>query len=55
VIVIWVVVVMAVVVLACAALATGLAWGIGEISSRRQQRRQPDFRERKRIGRGRSE
>lgn len=52
-----VVIAMIVIVAACAGIAAGLAWAIGEITTRRQDRRQrgPDFRERKREGPGRSE
>jgi hypothetical protein len=55
VIAVWASIAVITILLACIALAAGLAWLIGAVTSVIQQRRRPDFRERKRTGRGRSE
>jgi hypothetical protein len=52
----WIALVVAGVLLAILALSVWLSWVIGAIASRVQDHRsEPDFRQRKRTGKGRSE
>ena len=48
-------VILAAVLLASIALAVVLSWAVGAVTGLIQHRRQPDFRERRRAGRGHSE